>query len=349
MSARASRAFAIALWLCVMSQPAQAQEEHAQNQAQQTQEQTQTLASAPGVTGASYAPPQYPPLNYRPRVWYGYEILLSDAASLGLGLAAAAVSDGNDHQQQGDAAAITWGAGAVGATAVHAAHQNSRLGLAGLGGRLALPPLGALLGVATNCIGKPDKPCSADGARFGFVVGLSGAVLLDSLVFARARPEADNSPTRTWYGWKTLFIDGAALGAAISVAASKPNFDRGDTGAALAIIPFTAGILVAPWMHVFHGRIGLAFASLGLRALTPAFGAVAGIAGFCAASGSEKRCTNEGALYGLFFGTLLIAAVDIGALSYERTPTTTARASTTLVPFILPTSTGATAGLTGTL
>ncbi len=291
----------------------------------------------------------YPTLHYQPRRWYGYQVVLSDAGALGLGVLASALSDGSDYERQGDLVAITWGAGVVGAAAVHAAHRNGRFGLAGAGMRLALPPISALFGVAGNCLGKPDEPCSADGARWGFVVGVATAALLDAALFARARPVDEAQDTHRWYGWQTLLIDGAALATSIGIAAGQPDLNRSKTGAMLFVIPYTAGFLISPWVHAFHGRIGLAFASLGLRAIAPPLGAIAGIAGNCAASGSEPSCIHVGATYGIFFGTLLVAAIDIGLLSYERAPARESSARATIAPFITPIRGGISAGIGGTL
>lgn len=287
-------------------------------------------------------------------MWFGYQLLLTDAAALGGGLLLGSANDGSDWQQTGDVIASTWGLGMVGSFAVHAAHENVALGFAGTGARLLLPPISAVLGVGVHCLGVAgEKPCSAAGGRAGFVVGMVAASLLDSLAFARAE-QSDASDAiegeRVWYGYQTLVIDGAALATGIALTLGRGDLDRSETGANLMVMPYLIGVLVSPWVHAFHGRVGLAFGSLGLRALVPAIGAIGGIAGYCAASGTEPRCTKEGATWGLFGGALLVAVIDIGGLSFERVHRAETSSTTTL-PFVVPSADGrgVLAGFTGTM
>jgi hypothetical protein len=291
-----------------------------------------------------------------PRAWFGYQILLMDAAALGGGLLVGAHSEGTDRRQTGDVIASTYGFGMIGSFAVHAAHENTALGLAGTGARLLLPPIGAVLGVGAHCLGVGgDNGCSAPGGRGGFVVGMIAASLLDSIAFARAEtydPSEAAEGERVWYGYQTLVIDGAALATSLAFTLGRKHPDRTDNGARMLAAPYAVGILVSPWVHAFHGRIGVAFASLGLRALVPAIAAIPGITTNCAASGAEKYCTKEGAVWGLFAGSLLVAAIDIGALSFERSsPAERASASTMLLPYVLPTEDGrgVQAGFSGAL
>jgi hypothetical protein len=288
------------------------------------------------------------------RRWFGYEILLMDAAALGGGLLVGSANDGNDWQQTGDVIASTWGIGMIGSFAVHAAHQNAPLGFAGTGARLLLPPIGAVLGVGVQCIAVAgERPCSAAGGRGGFVAGMIGATLLDSLAFARAEvddPDARIEGERVWYGYQTLMIDGAALAASLAFTIGRKHPDRTDDGARMLAFPYLTGFLVSPWVHAFHGRIGVAFASLGLRAIAPAVATLPGIIGKCASSGGERFCIKEGVVWGLFGGTLLVAAIDIGALSFERTSKAD-MASTSVLPFVTPSEDGrgVLAGITGAM
>jgi hypothetical protein len=291
-----------------------------------------------------------------PREWFGYQILLMDGAALAGGLLVGAHSDGTDRRQTGDVIASTYGFGVIGSFVVHAAHENTALGLAGTGARLLLPPIGAVLGVGVHCIGAGgDSGCSAPGGRGGFVVGMIAASLLDSLAFARAEtydPSEAAEGERVWYGYQTLVIDGAALATSLAFTLGRKHSDRTDNGARMLAAPYTIGILVSPWVHAFHGRIGIAFASLGLRALVPALATLPGMWTNCAASGAEEDCIKEGAVWGLFAGSLLVAAIDIGALSFERiSPAERQSASTLLMPYVMPTEDGqgVQAGFTGAL
>lgn len=287
-----------------------------------------------------------------PRKWFGYEIMLVDAASLAGGLLVGSANEGSDRQQAGDVIATTYGFGMIGAFSVHAAHDNAALGLAGTSARLLLPPIGAVLGVAGNCLAVAgEDPCSAAGGRGGFVFGMITASLLDSLAFARAEtydPSEAVEGERVWYGYQTLFIDGAALGASLALTLGRKHPDRYDDGVRMVGFPYLVGFLVSPWVHAFHGRIGTAFGSFGLRALVPALGVVPGIIAACAASGTEPRCTKEGAMWGIFGGSLLMAAIDIGAMSFERVPPAKS-ARTSILPYIMPSEDGHgfQAGLTG--
>jgi hypothetical protein len=289
------------------------------------------------------------------RKWFGYEILLMDAAALGGGLLIGSAHDGDrDWQQTGDVIAGTWGIGMVGSFAVHSAHGNAALGLAGTGARLLLPPIGAVLGVGVHCIAVAgEKPCSAGGGRGGFVFGMITASLLDSLAFARAEtddPDARIDGERVWYGYQTLMIDGAALAASLAFTIGRKHPERTDNGGRMLVFPYLTGFLVSPWVHAFHGRVGVAFASLGLRALAPALATLPGMAGKCASSGGERFCIKEGAVWGLFGGTMLVAAIDIGALSFERV-SKAEMASTSVLPFVTPSEDGrgVLAGISGTM
>lgn len=296
-------------------------------------------------------PAQAPSPVWTKSVWYGYELLLMDAGALAGGMLVGAFNDGSDRQQAGDVIASTWGFGMIGSMAVHSAHDNAALGLAGVGMRLLLPPVMAVLGVAGQCVGTAgDDDCTAQGGRGGFVLGMMGATLIDSLAFGRTVPERVGEPKdeRVWYGYKTLVVDGAALAGSLAFTLGRKHPDRGSNGARMLAFPYMVGFLVSPWVHAFHGRVGTAFGSLALRALAPALGTVPGIAGYCAASGTEKRCTKEGALWGLFGGTLLVAAIDIGAMSRETVPKSEA-ATAVVVPFLAPLDDGMIAGLSGTL
>lgn len=313
---------------------------------------TPAPAAAP-VASAPYASePQNPAdaLGLEPE-WYGWQILVMDMVALTGGVLVGAANDGSEAQQRGDVIAMSWGFGMVGSLAVHGAHENGALGLAGFGARLLLPPLGAAFGVAGHCLGVGgDDPCSADGGTWGFVGGMVLASAIDiALISHERKSQLLRASQHTWYGWQMLIIDGLALGTGLGVMIGTDKDDRTKNAGALIVLPWLVGMGVSPWVHAFHGRIGIAFASLGLRALVPAIGAIGGIAGNCAASGTEMRCTKEGAVWGVFFGTMVTAAFDIGVLAYERNPPAEqAQPATAVMPYILPTNDGVSAGLAAT-
>src|SRR5689334_3592100 len=85
-----------------------------------------------GSASAQQEPPDLPPTPSPPpagepghvttvsdRVWFGYELLLMDAAALGGGLLVGSANDGSDWQRTGDVIASAWGLGMVGGFAVH--------------------------------------------------------------------------------------------------------------------------------------------------------------------------------------------------------------------------------------
>lgn len=306
----------------------------------------------PAPVAPPYVEPQNPAdaLGLEPQ-WYGWQILVMDMVAFTSGVLAGAANDGSDAQQRGDVIATSWGFGMVGSMAVHGAHENGVLGLGGFAARLLLPPIGAVFGVAGHCLGVGgDDPCSADGGTWGFVSGMVVASAIDiALISNEYKSQLLRASQHSWYGWQMLIIDGLALGTGLSVMIGADNDDRTKNGAALLSLPWLIGMGVSPWVHAFHGRIGLAFASLGLRALVPAIGAVGGIAGNCAASGTEMRCTKEGAVWGLFFGSMVTAAFDIGVLAYERNPPPEQRQpATAVMPYIIPANDGVSAGLAAT-
>ena len=71
---------------------------------------------------------------------------------------------------------------------------------------------------------------------------------------------------------------------------------------------YLVGLVGGPTVHFVHGNWGTGFISLGARALIGPLGVVPGIAGYCAATGGVKNCSEDGALYGLVGG---LVAVDL--------------------------------------
>lgn len=68
-------------------------------------------------------------------------------------------------------------------------------------------------------------------------------------------------PSRRWYGWQTLLLDGVTIGAiATGVATDNPS---------VAYAAFAGYVLSGPIVHGAHGRWGIAAASGGMRLLTP--------------------------------------------------------------------------------
>lgn len=275
--------------------------------------------------------------------WYGWQILAADAGALAIGLGVGAASGDHDDRRFGDVVGSAWGLGMLGSLTIHAAHQNSGLAVSSLGYHTLVPPLIAVVGLGMGCLfTRIADNCASDSARWGFALGALGTAAFD---VALAEDQLGREP-RHWYGWQTLIIDGVSFGAGVVVIASRDPDGRRPRIGGLGAFPYLTGLLISPWVHAFHGRWGTALGSLALRAFAPALGALAGLTGYCAATGGHDRCTGDGAAYGFFAGTVLTAAIDIGLMSHEKIEPQSARgAASSVVPFAMPHGDGIRAGL----
>lgn len=145
------------------------------------------------------------------RVWYGWQTLIVDGASLSAVLLGAALDQGSTSDGAPFAVVGLLGY-ELGPGIVHFVHRNPGRGFASFGVRLAMPLTGAFLGasVSSNCDG---YQCESDGAAAGLLLGMAGAIAIDAAVFAyddrrpratRARPRlmplASLVPGRAWVG-----------------------------------------------------------------------------------------------------------------------------------------------------
>lgn len=139
----------------------------------------------------------------------------------------------------------------------------------------------------------------------------------DGPVVPARRPAA---PDTVWYGHQVLLVD--ALSATVLVAGAA-----GDSS--LVALTGAGGLfLAAPSVHLAHDRPGTAFASLGIRAVLPVFGAVIGYqaAGRCHEGPRESfqilgDCVLHGyaeAAAGGMIGLGLASATDAFFLSHEE-------------------------------
>jgi hypothetical protein len=303
----------------------------------------QAKASTPAAVPAAAtgpAPAQSTRELAEPR-WYGWQILATDVSSLAIGLGIGAASKDQGDRRFGDVVGAAWALGSIGSISVHAAHEDPGMALAGLGGRMLLPPLISVIGLGMGCLASDLRDnCASDSARWSFAFGALGASALDIGLFARERRHDQHH----WYGWQSLIIDSAALGAGIIAFERSHEVDRDERFANVVAFPYLIGFLISPWVHAFHGRWGVALGSLGMRLLLPGVGAVAGLMGYCAATGGVGGCIPDGALYGLLGGTLITEAIDIGLLAQERVEPADAHA-TAFTPYITPSADGWKAGL----
>jgi hypothetical protein len=130
-----------------------------------------------------------PRVSRVPRVWYGWQTLTTDGASLAaLGLAA--VSDSNGAQQLFAIASLT--GFSLGAPIVHAAHGHWGIAGADFAMRVGGTLLGALTGFGvgaaagscsgSGCFGELND--AADGMVVGAALGLVAASAIDAAVLA---------------------------------------------------------------------------------------------------------------------------------------------------------------------
>lgn len=150
-----------------------------------------------------------------------------------------------------------------------------------------------------------------------------------SVAVGWSQPLSATSPpappaARVWYGWQTFLAEGAAVSALVLLlvvldqsAADATTIDL-TLGAGLA-----AYLLAGPAVHVAHGRLGAALASLGLYVGIPAVSALAfGLLG--GAAGWDNHAFGgfgAGALFvGLPVGVLAAILTDGLALAWDPVP-----------------------------
>lgn len=254
---------------------------------------------------------------------YTLHVVAVDLASVLTGVVVGATLDADAAHRPTDLgiAAATWyGLGAVAAPAVHYAHGNAGIGGASLGLRLLIPPLVSLFGFIGVCTsrGEFEAECRRDGLTGGALVGLLGVSALDAVVFAKPRPRVE--PEESWYGWKLLTLDGAALLAGAYVAANPPRADSGerlDRQAAFWVPPYLIGLLGGPIIHATHGEWLSALGSLGLRGVVGPMAALPGLLGYCSTTGGVDECTSTGAQFGLVAGLIAVDLFDAFVLGRE--------------------------------
>jgi hypothetical protein len=129
--------------------------------------------------------------------WYGWQVMLADAATIGVTIASQ-----NPY--------VFAGSYLIGAPVVHAVHERGGASVASLGLRVALPVVGGMLGSAAARCGHPNG--DADFCGFGeVIVGFGAGLLLASAIDAAAlswetvpkKPESKLSLTPSFTPTKT--------------------------------------------------------------------------------------------------------------------------------------------------
>lgn len=286
-------------------------------------EDTPAEAETPAhTTGARADAPSAARSVPRRGAWYGWQTLAVDAGSLALAGAVAATVDVEPDPL--NVLAATWyGASAVAAPAVHYAHDNWPLGLAAFGMRALAPPVIGFFGLVAACTANAEfeGDCARPGWAVGSLIGISGAALADALLLGYERPTDPPPPPTSWYGWQMLAIDLVGFGGGAVVAARNRRTDEGEEihpALGLWAVGYTVGSIGGPTIHFAHGRVGIGFLSLGLRALAgPLLGVLPGLAGYCAATAGADDCAAHGAQWGLLGGAVAMSLFDALVLGYE--------------------------------
>jgi hypothetical protein len=140
------------------------------------------------------------------------------------------------------------------------------------------------------------------------------------------------APRRTWYGWQTLIVDGAALSALLLGAAIDGSGTDGGNVALLGLLGYEFGPGI---VHFVHRNPGRGFASFGVRLGMPLTGAFLGAS--VSSNCDGYRCEADGAALGFLLGMAGAIAIDAAVFAYdERRPSAerATRASSSWAPLV---------------
>jgi hypothetical protein len=144
-------------------------------------------AQAPAVSPANLVPYEAPQPSER--VWYGWQTLAADGASLALFTLAFA-----DAKSPASSSLAVGGLVAyiIGGPIVHAHHGHGGKTVGSLAFRLGLPLGGALLGAAIGQPCRGELGCVGQGA-LGAAIGIAGAVAIDAALLANEDRPAEHA------------------------------------------------------------------------------------------------------------------------------------------------------------
>lgn len=122
---------------------------------------------------------------------------------------------------------------------------------------------------------------------------------------------------RSWYGWQVLISDAASLTLVAAEAASGSD----SSGRRGAVTLGGLGYVLAPAIiHIVHGRVAMAPASVGVRLFVPVAGMLLGSAADDCQNPTDGQLFCHGAVPGLLVGLAVASALDAGLFSWENPP-----------------------------
>lgn len=158
---------------------------------------------------------------------------------------------------------------------------------------------------AANGQQSATPPSSSDGSLSRHAPSLEGSPEHDS--------EGRQKRGRTWYGWQTLLVDGAAFGLLVLGGSMRRSGDGTNAPTVIGSLGYFFG---APSVHWAHGNVGNGFISLAIRGGSTAL-FIAGIVNCVEFYG---RGTNGGCTLMTIGALGMIAAIpiDAAALAWEN-------------------------------
>ena len=168
-------------------------------------------------------------------------------------------------------------------------------------------------------------------------------------------PDQEHSRPANWYGWQTLV---AVAPFDIAMYSGVPQLGNNAASNAAFAVGFAGRNLAPAVVHMAHGRVGTAFASIGLHAAATATGVAVGYGIGLALQGAcppRSPCRNgfrdlpPGPLYGAIAGSTSGTVLDTVFFTYRQKLTWTASAPVTtrrtmtawaIAPYVAPSSGG---------
>ncbi len=183
-------------------------------------------------------------------------------------------------------------------------------------------------------------------------VSVTSEPAIDEAQTEQSTPAA-KPPTRAWFGWQTLLVDGVSLGT-VPLEVGTGSFANTPSASYLLLGSLTTYVLGAPIVHAAHHHWRMGALDLGLRAGAVAVGSLVG----AAAGGSPTSCDGRvagclgaggnGLVAGAAIGAALASVVDASFLTWDSRPAETGQAQKlTVTPLAQVSGRGGVAGLMG--